>query len=288
MKTIKKTVISLIMIIALIGLINSLVITSEGEYTVLTQFGEIVAVIKQPGLSFKIPFIQKSKVIFKNERIYDLNSSDVITKDKKSMVADCFALWRVEDPKLFLSAVDGSDVVAQSRIDAIVYNSLKNVISRTEQKDVVSGRDGALTDAILKNIGDSLMTYGIKLESVEIKLLDLPDANEGAVYERMISERNNIAASFTANGESEAKKIRNKADAEADVLLSEAQAEASKLIAEGESEYMRILSSAYNSQDKASFYEFIIAMDTAKNSLANNNNILIVDPDSPIAKIFNP
>ena len=128
--------------------------------------------------------------------------------------------------------------------------------------------------------------YGIEIQMVKIKKLDLPDENKDAVYNRMITERKNIAAAYKAQGESEAQKIRNMTDRETEIMLSEANAKAAQLEAEGEAEYMKILSDAYNDPDKAEYYLFVRQLDAAKKSLKNGNTTLFLDSDSPLASIF--
>ena len=128
--------------------------------------------------------------------------------------------------------------------------------------------------------------YGIEIQMVKIKKLDLPNENKDAVYNRMITERRNIAAAYRAQGESEAQKIRNTTDRETAVMLSEAQASADRLEAEGEAEYMKILSDAYNDPDKAEYYLFVRQLDAAKKSLENGNTTLFLDSDSPLASLF--
>lgn len=273
-------------ILALVLLLNSLVITMENQFTVVKQFGRVVKIVETAGPSFKIPFVQQTQKMPKQTMLYDLAVSDVITKDKKTMVADCFVLWRIEDATKFISSLNASVDSAEGRINTLVYNSLKNVISSLNQEDVISGRDGELAEAILKNIGNATEEYGIVITAVETKMLDLPDDNKEAVYERMISERNNIAASYVAEGESEAKKIRNQTDADIEITLSKANAEAQQLIAEGEAEYMRILSEAYNDPSKAEFYEFVRSLDAAKASFKEEDNVLVLDKNSPLVQIF--
>ena len=154
------------------------------------------------------------------------------------------------------------------------------------QTDVIRSRDGALSDLIMANIGSTMDQYGITLKAVETKRLDLPSDNKAAVYERMISERNNIAASYTAEGNAEAKRIRNEADKKVEIILSEAEAEAQSLRAEGDAEYMRILSEVYDSDEEAEFYTFMIALDALSESMTGEEKTLILSADSPIAKIF--
>ncbi len=274
------------MFVLLVAGASSVVITRENEYSLVRQFGKIDHVVSEAGISFKIPFIQSVDTLPKEILLYDLPSSDVITSDKKTMICDSYILWYIADPQKFAQTLNSSITNAEGRLDAIVYNSTKNVISSTTQDDVISGRDGELSAAIMANIGSSLDQYGIKLLSFETKKLDLPGDNKAAVYERMISERDNIAATYTAEGSSEAQIIRNTTDKEVTVLLSEAEKDAEILIAEGEAEYMRILSEAYRDESKQEFYSFVRSLDALKASLTGKNKTVILSPDSPIAQIF--
>ena len=265
---------------------SSIVVTQENQYSLVRQFGKIDHVVSEAGVSFKIPFIQTVDTLPKQVLLYDLSPSDVITSDKKTMICDSYVLWHITDPVKFAQTLNSSIGNAESRLDAIVYNSTKNVISSTAQDDVISGRNGGLSEAIITNIGTSLDQYGIELLDFETKKLDLPSDNKAAVYERMISERDNIAATYTAQGSSEAQKIRNTTDMEITVLLSEAEKDAEILIAEGEAEYMKILSEAYNDESKQDFYSFVRSLDALKISMQGNNKTVILSPDSPIAQIF--
>ena len=275
----------LVLIVAGVLYSNSFVVTKPNQYTMIQQFGKVVAVRDEPGLSFKIPFVQNAKTIPNTVLLYDLPISDVITKDKKTMVADSFVLWKVSDPLTFIQTLNGNVSNAEARISTIVYNSMKNVISTLSQTEIISGRD-TLAQSIFANIGDGLDKYGIELVAVETKRLDLPDDNKQAVYERMISERNNIAASYQAEGESEATKIRSETDKTISIQIAQAEAQAAKIEAEGEAEYMRILSEAYADESRADFYSFVRSLDAAKLSMSGDNKTLILTPDSPLAQIF--
>ena len=286
MKTVKKVILAVaVFAIVIIGA-SSIVITQENEYSLVRQFGKIDHVVSEAGVSFKIPFIQSVDTLPKQTLLYDLSPSDIITSDTKTMICDSYILWHITDPIKFAQTLNCSISNAESRLDAIVYNSTKNIISSTSQDDVISGRNGKLSQAIMDNIGTSLNQYGIELLDFETKKLDLPSDNKAAVYERMISERDNIAATYTAEGSSEAQKIRNTTDMEVTVMLSEAEKEAAILIAEGEAEYMRILSEAYNDASKQEFYSFVRSLDALKISMQGNNKTVILSPDSPIAQIF--
>lgn len=281
----KFIIVILAVIVFMIGS-SCFVITAENQYSLVRQFGRIDHIVKEAGISYRIPFIQTVDTLPKQVLFYDLSPSDVITSDKKTMICDSYVLWEITDPLKFAQTLNCSITNAESRLDTIVYNSTKNVISATSQDDVISGRDGALSAAIITNIGSSLDQYGITLKDFQIKQLDLPDDNKAAVYERMISERNNIAAQYTAEGSSEAKKIMNTTDKEVTVMLSEAEKDAEILIAEGEAEYMRILSEAYADEGRQEFYVFVRSLDALKNSMKGSNKTVILSSDSPIAQIF--
>lgn len=286
MKAIKRTILIIILFAALMIGASSIVVTNENQYSIVRQFGKIDHVVDTAGVSFKIPFIQTVDTLPKQILLYDLSSSDVITSDKKTMICDSYILWHITDPQKFAQTLNSSITNAENRLDTIVYNSTKNVISSSTQEEVISGRDGELSAAIIANIGNTLDQYGIELLSFETKQLDLPSDNKAAVYERMISERDNIAATYTAEGNSEAQKIRNTTDKEVAVMLSEAEKNAEILIAEGEAEYMRILSEAYADESKQDFYTFVRSLDALKASMKGNNKTVILSPDSPIAQIF--
>ncbi len=285
MKKLWKPLLAALVLLLIVG--NScLIVTYPNEFTVVKQFGKIISIREKEGLSAKMPFIQSVEKIKKTVLLYDLAVSDVMTKDKKSMIADCFVLWKIEDPQRFTQTLSAQTSNAEYRIDTIVYNSLKNVISSLSQEEVISGRDGELAQAIKANVGDTLEQYGIQLLAIETKSLDLPDENKAAVYERMISERNNIAATYQAEGEEEAKEIANDTNAEILIMQSQADAQAAEIVAKGEAEYMRIMSEAYNDEAKADFYLFLRSLDAAKATMQGENKTLFLDESSPLTQIF--
>ena len=287
MKKLSKSFVAVIvLVLVLVVGGSSIVSTYNDEYKLILQFGKVVKVIDEPGLSFKIPFIQTTMSIPNYEMVYDLVPSEVNTRDKKVMVTDSFALWSVTDPLEYLSRLGANKANAESRISVVVYNAVKNVISSTDQADVISGRDGKLAQMITDKIGESLDSYGITVKKGETKMLDLPDSNKESVYQRMISERQNIAAGYIADGQYESNVIKNSTDREVSVLISEAKAKAEKIRAEGEAEYMRILSEAYNDEGKAEYYNYLRSLDALKASLKGSNKTIILNEDSEIARIL--
>ena len=263
----------------------SVTVTQQNEYKLIRQFGKVDRVISSSGISFKIPFIESTQSLPKETLLYDLAASDVITKDKKTMISDSYVLWKISDPLKFAQTLNSSVESGESRINTAVYNATKNAISSMSQDQVITSRDGELSDMVMEAIGTNMDQYGIELLKFETKQLDLPDDNKEAVYERMISERDNIAATYKAEGNSEAKVIRNKTDKEVAIQISDAKKQAEILEAEGEQEYMKILAQAYGEEDRSEFYSFVRSLDALKTSMKGEDKTVILSADSPLSLI---
>ena len=275
-KNIVKTLIGIVLLVVLLSVSGCIYTVQPNQHVAVRQFGRIVKIESNPGLKFKLPFVQNIQRISAATTLYDVPLSDVITRDKKSMIADNYVLWKVVDPTKYIRTLDAIDARAEERIEAAVYNALKSVISSMTQDEVIEARGEKLTQLLMKEANSDIGDYG----------LDLPDDNKSAVYDRMISERQNIAASYTAQGEAEAQKIRNETDKNVKVMVADANKNAEIKIAEGEAEYMKILQEAYNTPEKADFYNFIRSLDALKASLRGSNKTIILDKDSEIARIL--
>ena len=273
----KNTSIIVIAFILFVLLLNSIYFVREDEYAIIKRFDRIVDIKEEAGLGVKIPFVDNRSSLTKKYIMYDLAPTDVLTKDKKSMEADTYTLCRIVDPRVFLQTTATLGEL-QLRVESTVYGVLKTTISELDQDDIIKSRtdtDNSINNTILRNATTSLSEFGVLLVDVQIKRFDLPDANKNAVYERMISERNQMAATYTADGEKNATLIRNNTNKEKEILLSEARAEAAALEAEGESEYMKILSDAYYSPERAEFYEFIRTLDALKIAMQGDKTLIL-------------
>ena len=286
----KKTSIFIIVVaLAAVLLAGSVFTVAENEYACTVRFSKIIDTTAESGLHFKLPFLDTVKYFSKATQLYDIPPSEVLTSDKQNMTVDCYILWSISDPKLFYQTL-GSKSVAEQRLDALTYNELKTVMGTLAQSDIINMEDGAKRNDIYGSIASDVnalaKTYGIRVEDVKIKQFDLPESNLNAVYGRMISERNQMAEKYTADGNYEASIIRNDVDKKVNIRVSDAQAEAAKREAEGEQEYMRLLAEAYDSKDKQEFYEFTLALDALKSSLNGNDKTVILDANSDLAKIL--
>ena len=285
----KSVLIAAIVLLLVIVVGSSLYTVQENQYACTFRFSEIVGTKSNAGLYFKIPFIDQVQYFPKATMLYDIPPSETITSDKQNMTVDCYILWSISDPQQFYRAL-GTTAKAEDRLDAITYNALKTAMGTLAQADIINMNDGAerneIYEGIATKVDSQAATYGIHVEDVKIKQFDLPDSNLNAVYSRMISERNQMAEKYTADGNYEASIIRNDVDKQVNILVSNAKAEAAKLEAEGESEYMKRLAEAYNSADKKDFYEFTLALDALKKSLTGEEKTIILDADSVLGQLL--
>ena len=285
----KSVMIGIIVLLAVVLLANAFYTVEENEYACTFRFSEIVDTKSEAGLYFKIPFIDQVKYFSKATQLYDIPPSEVLTSDKQNMTVDCYILWKISDPQQFYRAL-GTPQKAEERLDAITYNALKTAMGTLAQADIINMEDGALRNEIYESIATIVdtqaKTYGIHVEDVKIKQFDLPESNLNAVYTRMISERNQMAEKYTAEGSKEANLIRNEVNKDVNILISNAQVAAAKRIADGEAEYMRILASAYDTEAERAFYEFTLALEALRASLNGDEKTIVLDENSELGKIL--
>ena len=215
----KSIVIAIILIVALILLFNSAYTLNQNESAIVFRMNKIQSIEKNPGFHLRIPFIESVVVLYMGENLYDIPTSDVITADKKTMIADNYVTWKITNPSVYYQKLGAVKARAEERIEAAVYNATKNTISSMTQEEIVAARGNMLTNMITEASNKEMEEkYGVVIELAEIKALDLPEDNKNAVYERMKSERDNIAAEYTAKGAAEAKKIMNETDATTEIM----------------------------------------------------------------------
>lgn len=272
----------------LILLLNSVYILPEGQVAYVTQFGKIVSSSREAGLKFKLPFVQEIEFLTDKIMYYDVSPSEVLTADKKAMIVDSYVLWKIDDAATFIRTVGGNLQEMQKRIDASVYSNIKNIMGRLQQSEIItddeSSRD-SLNQQVTRFAGTELSSYGVEVLRVEIRRYDLPTDNLSAVYDRMISERQQMAASYKADGDHEAAKMRNETDKEYDIMIGQAQAEARRIQGQAEEEYMAVLKELYGDKEKAEFYRFILELDALEQTLQGEKT-LILGPDSFLARIL--
>lgn len=288
-KKITGGIIAVVVVALLIVGASCLYVVEENEYACIVRFSEIIDTKSEAGLYIKMPFVDSVRTFPKAIQFYDISPSEVLTSDKQNMTVDSFVLWRIDNPRLFYSTL-GSITVAEERLDALTYNALKNTMGTLAQADIINQDDASerndIYTGISSSVGNIATNYGITIVDIKIKRFDLPEANEQAVYTRMISERNQMAEKYTADGEYEASIIRNNVDKQVNIIVSNAQATAAEITAEGEREYMRMLAEAYDTDDKKDFYEFNLALDALRSSLSGGQKTVILGRDSTLAQII--
>lgn len=288
-KKITGGVVAVVIVAVLIVGASCLYVVQENEYACVVRFSEIIETKSEAGLYIKMPFIDSVRTFPKAIQFYDISPSEVLTSDKQNMTVDSFVLWRIENARTFYSTL-GSVSVAEERLDALTYNALKNTMGTLAQADIINEDDASARNDIFAGIASSVdsiaKNYGITVVDIKIKRFDLPEANEQAVYTRMISERKQMAEKYTADGEYEASIIRNEVDKQVNITVSNAQAQAAEISAEGEREYMRMLAEAYDTDDKKDFYEFNLALDALRASLSGGEKTVILGRDSTLAEII--
>ncbi len=253
----------------------------EWEQAVVVEFGKVVKVVKEPGLHIKKPFIQKIIRVDKRLLNYDIEPREVITKDKKRLTVDNYVLWKIDDPKLYVETTRGIRIKAETRLDDVVYSTVRDVIGDFSFAEVVSLRRDEIMIKITKMCAAQMKAFGISVVDVRIKRTDLPEATEQAVYARMKSERERIAAAYRAEGKEKAKKIRSQADRDAQIILAEARRKAEEIKGQGDAEALRIYNEAYLQAPE--FYRFFRIME-AYPIIFSGDTTIFLDTDSAILK----
>ncbi|WP_029192274.1 protease modulator HflC [Paenibacillus harenae] len=265
---------------------GSMYVVKEGEYKVVLKFGEAVRAVGEPGLKFKIPFIENVSTLPKYQMTYESAPTTILTKDQKPIVVDNYTVWRINNASQFLRTVQSVSGGIQ-RIDEAVYNSVRRKLSEVSYDNIISENTarGNINDEITKDVTAALTrdNYGIEIIDVRIKRTDLPEENKQSVYNRMISDRQSIAARYLSEGDEESRKITSKADRTATELLAQAEADAKKIIAEGEGEAARIYNRSYGSDPQ--FYTFYRTLESYVTTL-RNEPVIMIPIDSPYAKIL--
>ncbi|MEH7111687.1 protease modulator HflC [Neobacillus niacini] len=283
-----KTGIFLIIILVLLGVfLFNLIVVKEGEYKVIRQFGEVVRIVKTPGLTYKVPFIQSVTTLPKYQMTYDVTEAEINTKDKKRMLIDNYAIWRIEDPKKMISNARTVEK-AESRMEEFIYSVVRSELGQLNYDEIINDEKssrGSLNDRITEKVNDLLRKdhYGIVVTDVRMKRTDLPSENEQSVFTRMISERESKAQEYLSMGDAEKNRIEADTDREVKELLSKAKAEAESIRADGEAEAARIYNQAF-SRDP-SFYSMFRTLESYKKTI-NDKSVIVLPSDSPYARLL--
>lgn len=282
----KLVVTLVVVVVAAILLLNSLFIVNEGEFRVVLKFGEAVRIHDEPGMKFKIPFIEGDRSLPKFQMVYDSAATPILTLDQKPIIVDNYTIWRITDAQQFLRTLQSLNS-AEQRLDAAVYNSVRRKLSATEYGDIISAETarGNLNEEIRQDVANAMEGggTGITIIDVRIKRTDLPEENKASVYNRMISDRQSIAARYLSEGDEESRRITSAADRTANILMSEASARAQQIMSEGEQEAARIYNEAYGANPE--FYKLFRTLESYKISF-QGEPVIILPIESPYAQLL--
>ena len=281
-----KKLISVIVIIAIIAaaLATSLFTVDETEQAIVTQLGKFVREVKQPGLHFKVPLIQAVHKFEARVMEYDAAAAKIITDDKKHLVIDNYARWKIIDPLKFYQTV-GSEFGAQSRLDDIVFSEMREELARHTLTEIVSVNRQQIMHEVAEQCVQKAGDYGIQVIDVRIKRADLPEEVTHSVFDRMKAERQRIAKKYRSEGEEEAVKIKAQTDKDKTILLADSYMLAEKTKGEGDAEALKIYAQAYEKDPE--FYSFVRTLEAYVNSLGKGTT-LVLPGDSEFFQYLGP
>ena len=287
----RNTPFLLILLLFIVGITSLSVFTVyETDKAILVRLGDLVLdsndkpKVAEPGLHFKIPFIDEVRNFDTRLNMLDIKSSRIFTVEQKYVLVDFFVQWRIENLALFYTRTNGLRSKAEALLEQKVVSGLRAEFGKRTIKDVVSGERVELMERLRKTTDENAEHLGISVIDVRVKRIDLPDEVSGSVYDRMRSERERVASEIRSEGRAGA--INKRAEAEKDkiVLLTEAKKEAERIKGQGDAEAVAIYAEAY--RQSPDFFEFYRSLDAYKNTFKEKNDLLVLKPDSEFFKFF--
>ncbi|MGM0903406.1 MAG: protease modulator HflC [Bacillota bacterium] len=276
-----------VLLVLLVFIFNNLFVVKEGEYKVIRQFGEVVRIDSEPGLSYKIPFIQNVTSLPKYQMTYDVSQAEINTRDKKRILIDNYAIWRIEDPKKMISNARTLEA-AESRMEEFIYSVTRTELGQLNYDEIINDEKssrGSLNDRITEQVNELLTNdnYGITVTDVRMKRTDLPEENELSVFTRMISERHSTAQDYLSQGDARKNRIEAETDKEVNETLAKAKADAEEIRSEGEAEAAKVYNNAFSKDPE--FYSLYRTLESYKKTIGDDT-VIILPSDSPYARIL--
>ncbi|WP_339868852.1 protease modulator HflC [Pseudohongiella nitratireducens] len=275
-----KSIVSAVLVLILVILgSSSLFVVKETERAVLLQFGELVRADIEPGLHFKLPYVNTVRKFDGRVLTVDATPRRFLTLEQKAVLVDSYAMWRITDVERFYTATSGDEARARSLLSQRINDGLRNKFGERDLQEVVSGE----RDALMMELTDELNTYsgeeyGIAVIDVRVKRIDLPDDVRSSVYERMTSERQREAQQLRSRGNELAIGIQADADRQEAVLLAEANRDAERIRGDGDAQAASIYAEAFTKDEE--FYSFTRSLNSYQRSFSSKGDILLLEPDS--------
>ncbi|MCZ8536260.1 protease modulator HflC [Paenisporosarcina quisquiliarum] len=283
-----KAIITLtIVFAALIILLANVYVVKENEYRVVRQFGEVVDLRDDPGIYMKVPFVQSVSSLPRYQMTYNVSEAEINTKDKKRIIIDNYAVWRITQPKAMITNA-GTLLNAEARMEEFIYSVVRSELGQLNYDEIINDENtsrGSLNDRVTARVNELLKddNYGVEVVDVRMKRTDLPPENEQSVYTRMISERQSIAQKYLSEGDAEKRTIEASTDRKVQEMVAIAQKEASIIAASGESEAAKIYNQSFSKDPE--FYALYRTLESYKKTIGDDT-MIILPSDSPYAKIL--
>ncbi|WP_043619171.1 protease modulator HflC [Chromobacterium violaceum] len=260
----------------------SLFTVDQRQYALVFQFGEVVKVISEPGIQFKIPLLQNVRYFDRRVQTIDAEAPELFnTREKKNVLVDSFVKWRVVDVSQFYKSV-GSEAAAVARLKQTINDGLRAEFGQKTVADVISGQRDQVMETVRKRADADARKIGVEILDVRLKRVDFPDKISSSVYDRMQSERRTVASQLRSEGAADAERVRAEADKQRDVILAEAYRKAQALKGAGDAKAAAIYAEAYGKNPE--FYAFWRSMEAYKESFKNKSDVMVLDPSSDFFK----
>jgi membrane protease subunit HflC len=280
----RNTLIAVVAVVVILGSLSVFTV-DEKQTAIRFRLGEIVGTDYQPGLHFKVPFINNVRKYDKRLQALDTEPERFLTVEKKNVIVDSFVQWRIADVARFYTAVAGDAARANLRLDQIIKDGLRSEFSKRTLQEVVSGDRKQIMDVLTTTTSREAKQLGIEVLDVRIKRIDLPSEVSSSVFRRMRAERERVARDFRSRGAEAAERIRAEADRQSAVILAEAYRDAERARGEGDARIADIYASAYSKDND--FYSFYRSLNAYRSAFEGKNDIFLLRPDSEFFKYFN-
>ncbi|PPR29625.1 MAG: Modulator of FtsH protease HflC [Alphaproteobacteria bacterium MarineAlpha9_Bin1] len=279
-----RTISILVIIVAVFFVINaSYFYVDQRLQAIVLQFGEPIRVIKEPGIQFKIPFVQNVEFFDKRLLLFDNPVEEIISADKKRLIVDSFARYKIEDPLRYFQTIRFESTLT-NRLGSIINDSLRQVLGRVPLKSVISEKRSVLLDEVAILVSAAAKDFGLQIEDVRIRRADLPTANSDAIFRRMQTERQQEASQYRAEGEEQSRILKAQAEKEKTILLADAERTSDILRGEGDGEKNKILGEAFSKDPE--FFSFYRSMQAYINAISAEDTTMILSPDSTFFEYF--
>ena len=279
-----RTISILVIIVAVFFVINaSYFYVDQRLQAIVLQFGEPIRVIKEPGIQFKIPFVHNVEYFDKRLLLFDNPVEEIISADKKRLIVDSFARYRIENPLLYFQTIRFESTLT-NRLGSIINDSLRQVLGRVPLKSVISEKRSVLLDEVAILVSAAAKDFGLQIEDVRIRRADLPTANSDAIFRRMQTERQQEASQYRAEGEEQSRILKAQAEKEKTILLADAERTSDILRGEGDGEKNKILGEAFSKDPE--FFSFYRSMQAYITAIGSEDTTMILSPDSTFFEYF--